>query len=124
MADFEPLHGLSIELRACFTPVYVSDIDDHKLRTKLSTASGWGPGVYANLRGMYQFPRYFKSFSTYIVLESELISYTVSTTQTQYWYGNADFLQGGPSQGTTYTGIGHVITSTQYQIGLRLGFMF
>ena len=123
MADMQALPGLSFELRAAFTPVYVSDRDDHKLRTKLSTASGWGAGLYANLRGTYQFPRYFKSFSTYIALEGELIYYSVSTTQTQYWYGNADAANGAP-QGTTYTGIGHVITSTQFQIGLRFGFRF
>jgi hypothetical protein len=123
MADIQTLPGLSFELRACYAPVYVSDRDDHKLRTKLSTASGWGSGVYANLRAIYQFPRYFKSVTTYIALDGELIYYSVSTTQTQYWYGNADAANGAP-QGTTITGVGHVITSTQYQIGLRLGFSF
>lgn len=123
MSDIQVLPGLSFELRACYTPVYVSDSDDHKLRTKLSTASGWGSGVYANLRGTYLFPRYFKSMTTYVALEGELIYYSVSTTQTQYWYGNADAANGSP-QGTLSTGIGHVITSTQYQIGLRFGFKF
>jgi hypothetical protein len=121
MADLEALPGLSLELRAAFTPVYISDVDDHKLRTKLSTASGWGAGLYANLRAIYQFPKYYKGFSSYIALDGELIYYSVSTTQTQYWYGNADALNGSP-QGTRYTGVGHVVTSTQYQIGLRFGF--
>jgi hypothetical protein len=123
MADIEPFPGLGFELRACYTPVFVSDVDDHRLRTKLSTASGWGSGLYANLRMTYLFPRYFKSMNTYIALEGELIYYSVSTTQTQYWYGNADAANGAP-QGTLYTGVGHVITSTQIQIGLRLGFKF
>ncbi|MFI5368655.1 MAG: hypothetical protein ACHQ1F_06545, partial [Spirochaetia bacterium] len=86
----------------------------------LSTASGWGAGVYANFRGKYQFPRYYKDFSTYIALDGELISYYVSTTQTQYWYGSADSVP----QGTLQTGIGHVVTSTQFQVGLSLGFEF
>ena len=124
MADWLVLDGLSLELRAAFTPVYISDTDDHKLRTKLSTASGWGAGVYARFRGKYEFPRYYKAFSTYIALDGELIYYSVSTTQTQYWYGNADVSQGGPPQGTTYTGIGHVVTSTQFQVGLSFGFVF
>ncbi|MFI5368495.1 MAG: hypothetical protein ACHQ1F_05725 [Spirochaetia bacterium] len=119
MADLQVLSGLSLQLRAAFTPVFISDTDDHKLRTKLSTASGWGAGVYAKFRGKYQFPRYYKDFSTYIALDGELISYYVSTTQTQYWYATSD-----EPQGTTYTGIGHVVTSTQFQVGLSFGFEF
>jgi len=120
MADLQVLTSLSLELRAAFTPVFISDTDDHKLRTKLSTASGWGAGVYANFQGKYQFPRYYKDFSTYIALDGELISYYVSTTQTQYWYGSADSVP----QGTLQTGIGHVVTSTQFQVGLSFGFEF
>ena len=62
MADVQVLTGLSLELRAAFTPVYVSDVDDHKLRSKLSTAEGWGAGLYADFRGKYQFPQYYKGF--------------------------------------------------------------
>ena len=126
MADLQILNGLSLQLRAAFTAVYISDSDDHKLRTKLSTASGWGAGVYANFRGKYQFPRYYKDFSTYIALDGELISYYVSTVQTQYWYGTADsFADGTPiPAGTTQTGVGHVVTSTQFQLGLLFGFEF
>lgn len=122
MADLQVLTGLSLELRAAFTPVYVSDVDDHKLRTKLSTAEGWGAGVYADLRATWQFARLAHNVQPYIALDSELIYYSVSTTQTQYWYGNADAPDA--PQGTRLTGIGHVITSTQFQVGLRFGFAF
>jgi len=124
MADIQALPGVSFELSACFTPVYVSDRDDHKLRSKLSTASGWGAGAYVDLRATFQLARQPHHLQPYIVLEGELIYYSVSTTQTQYWYGNLDVPYGGPGQGTTYSGIGHVITSTQYQIGLRFGLAF
>ena len=121
MADMDVLTGLSLELRAAFTPVYISDTDNHKLRTLLLTASGWGAGVYANFRGKYQFPRYYKDFSTYIALDSELIYYSVSTTQTQDTYGNGNAPN---ASGTVVTGVGHVVTSTQFQIGLSFGFVF
>jgi hypothetical protein len=100
----------------------MSDSDNHVLRTKLSTASGWGSGFYGNLKATYQFGQVW-GFAPYIALEGELIYYVVNTVQTQYWYGNADAANGAP-QGTTLTGIGHVVTSDQYQIGLRFGFMF
>jgi hypothetical protein len=119
IADLEALPGLNFELRAAFTPVYVSDVDDHKLRNKLSTAEGWGAGLYANLRAIYHFARYNNGSSAYLALNGELIYYSVSTTQTQYWYADGD-----QPKGTKYTGIGHVITSTQFQVGLTFGFAF
>ena len=123
MGDLAPLPGFSLELRAAFTPVYVSDSDDHKLRTKLSTASGWGSGFYGDMRAKYLLSR-SSGVTPYFALEGELIYYVVSTTQTQYWYGNGDAANGGPGQGTLITDVGHVITSTQYQVGLRFGLMF
>ena len=123
LADLQAFPGFHVELRACDTPVYVSDQDDHKLRTKLSTASGWGNGVYADLRAVYQLPEIAAGVTPYVALDGEVIYYVVDTTQTQYWYGNADAGNGTP-QGTLITGVGHVITSTQYQLGLRIGFSF
>jgi len=123
LADLQAFPGFHIELRACYTPVYVSDQDDHKLRTKLSTASGWGNGLYADLKAVYYLPRIAAGVTPYLALDGEVIYYVVDTTQTQYWYGNADAGNGAP-QGTLITGVGHVITSTQYQLGLRIGFSF
>jgi hypothetical protein len=123
LAGLQVLPGLSLELRGAYTPVYITDQDDHKLRTKLSTAAGWGNGVYVDLRAAYQFKRLFSAVTPYIALDGNLIWYSVSTTQTQYWYGNADAANGAP-QGTQVTGIGHVISGTQYQVGARIGFAF
>ncbi len=123
LADLEAFSGLHVELRACYAPVYVSDRDDHKLRTKLSTASGWGNGLYADLKVVYRLPKIASSVTPYVALDGEVVYNVVDTTQTQYWYGNADAANGAP-QGTLITGVGHVITSTQYQLGLRIGFSF
>ncbi|MGO9308291.1 MAG: hypothetical protein ACLQDL_04635, partial [Spirochaetia bacterium] len=120
LVDLEAFSGFHVELRACYTPVYVSDSDDHKLRTKLSTASGWGNGLYADLKAVYDLPKIGGNITPYIALDGEIIYYVVDTTQTQYWYGNADAGNGAP-QGTLITGVGHVITSDQFQLGLRIG---
>lgn len=123
LASLQVLPGLSLELRGAYTPVYMSDRDDHKLRTKLSTSSGWGNGAYVDLRAAYQLEHLFKAVTPYIALDGNLVWYSVTTTQTQYWYGNADASNGAP-QGTTYTGVGHVVSSAQFQVGLRVGVTF
>jgi len=119
LGEVEPFPGFSLELRGAFAPVYVSDRDDHKLRTKLSTASGWGTGLYSDMRATLVLNR-SPGVTPYLSLEGEVIYYVVSTTQTQYWYGNTDTVP----QGTLITGVGHVITNAQYEVGLRFGLMF
>jgi hypothetical protein len=116
--SLQVFRGASLDLRAAYTPVYVSDSDDHRLRTKLSTASGWGNGVYADLRGTYRFARFGK-VTPYVVVYGIVLYYVVSTTQTQYWYGDAD--ENVP-QGTRITGVDHVITSSEFRLGIRMGF--
>ena len=123
LGSLQPSPRFSVELRSAFTPVYAFDRDDHKLRTKLSTAEGWGIGLYADLKAVYRLNRIAKGVIPYLVLNGEINYFVVNTLQTQYWYGNADASNGEP-QGTLFTGIGHVITSSQYQIALRFGFSF
>ncbi len=120
LADLQVVQGLDLELRACYMPVFVFDRDDHVLRSKLSTAEGWGSGVYANLRARYTFQKLRSGITPYLALDGRVLSYVVDTTQTQYWYGGLDSVP----QGTKYTGIGHVISSTEYQVGLTMGFAF
>jgi hypothetical protein len=123
LVDLQGFPGFTLELRATYTPVYVSDRDDHKLRTKLSTASGWGNGVYGDFRATYQLPQIAVGLKPYLALDCQITYYVVSTTQTQYWYGNADASNGSP-EGTLITGVGHVITCAQYEAGLWLGLRF
>jgi hypothetical protein len=120
LAGLRLFGSVNLELRACYTPVYVSDQDDHKLRTKLSTASGWGSGLSTDLKAIYEFSS-GPGVTQYVALEGRLVYYVVNTTQTQYWYGSAD---SGAPQGTTLTGVGHIITNTQYGVGLRFGVRF
>jgi hypothetical protein len=123
LGSVQPIPRFSVELRSAFTPVYAFDSDDHKLRTKLSTASGWGVGFYADLKAVYRLNRIAKTVTPYFVLSGDFNYFVVNTLQTQYWYGNNDAANGAP-QGTLVTGIGHVITSSQLQIALRFGFSF
>ena len=122
LGELSLLPGFTLQLRACYTPVYVSDRDDHKVRTKLSTASGWGNGLFTELKATYQFAP-ISSIRPYLSLDGNFIYYVVDTTQRQYWYGNADVPFSGTAQGTVLTGVGHVITSTQFTVGLRVGFL-
>ena len=123
LGGFQPSSRFSLELRSAFTPVYVFDRDDHKLRTKLSTAEGWGIGFYADLKAVYRLNPVAGGVIPYFVLNGDIDYFVANTLQTQYWYGNADAGNGAP-QGTLVTGVGHVITSTQYQVALRFGFLF
>jgi hypothetical protein len=119
LGSVQLLPGLSLEMRAAYMHLFASDRDDHKLRTKLSTAAGWGDGVYADLRATYQFPPVAGWFTPYLILDGHMIYYVVTMTQTQYWYGNGD---PKVAMGTMVTGVGHVITSDQFQVAIRLGF--
>lgn len=122
LMNVQAFDALNLELRAAYTPVHVEDRDDHILRTKLSTASGWGNGLYADFRAVYQLPPVSRGVASYCALEGEFIYYVVDTSQRQYWYGHGD--EPDVPMGTLYTGIGHVITSTQFQVGLSIGFRF
>jgi len=123
LIDLEAVPRLHFALRACYTPVYASDQDNHVLRTKLSTAAGWGNGTYADLGAKLQIGDLAASVVPYVAVDGSFTYYSISTTQTQYWYGNADASNGAP-QGTTLTGISHVITSNQYKLDVRFGFAF
>ena len=60
------------------------------------------PAFYGDMRATYVLSR-SAGITPYLALEGEVIYYVVSTTQTQYWYGNADAANGAP-QGTLITG--------------------
>lgn len=122
LADFAVAPGFFLSIIASYAPVYISDEDDHKLRTKLSTSTGWGHGLYADLRAVLRLGR-IGGVTPYLGLDGSVIYYVVETTQRQYWYGNADAANGAP-QGTVVTGVGHVVTSAQLDIGLSMGFSF
>jgi len=107
---------LEIGAQASFLAVLASDKDDHVLRTKLSTAVGAGIGYLAGLSVRYRF--HDRGGSPYLDLSAELLGARVRTTQTQEWYADT---AGEPPPGTVYTGIPHIITSTQGRITLQLG---
>jgi len=41
LADLQGFPGFTLELRAAYTPVYISDSEDHKLRTSCALRQGW-----------------------------------------------------------------------------------
>ncbi len=109
-------NAVSFQVRAAFTPVHISDRDDHVLRYKLSTAEGWGAGVYVVAGARWRLPQMGPSLRPYLALDGKVIYYVVDTTQRQEFYA-------GPYQGTIYTDIGHTVTATQFSLALRVGFL-
>lgn len=121
LADLRPIPGLDIDVRAFYTPVFASDSDDHVWLSRLSTASGWGNGVQARVRSSYRLPQIRPDVIPYIVLDGGLEYFVVDTWQMQYWYGNSD---PAVPQGTTVTGVEHLITNLQFHLSLGVGLAF
>ena len=94
------------ELRACLTPLYVSDSDDHKLRDQARDCL-WlcGLGAAVDARVIFHFQKKVGTSTPYLALGGGLSFFAVPTTETQYWYGDADAANGAP-QGTLITGVG------------------
>ena len=111
---------LTLEASAFYLLVLASDRDDHVLRYKLSTASGTGNGLRASLAARYALGDPRGTAQPYLALEAQFLTLKVSTTQRQEWYGD-DPGTPGDDTGTVYTGIDHVITSTQLRLVLAAG---
>ncbi len=120
-ADLSP--KLNAGLKTVLAPVWFDDVDDHVLRDKLSTADGNGIGFIGALNARYDLPasgQFFKPFLDFFV---EYMTLSASGDQVQEWYGD-DPISEADDTGTSIGGIPHDITSTQYNIGVRLGLTF
>ena len=114
------LSSLSFDITANYILVFASDVDDHILRCKLSTAHGLGHGFNPNISAKYQFKRIFKNFAPFVSIYTDLVILSVTTDQKQEWYEGATEAE----PGTVYTGIYHQIISTQVAAGIKAGFSF
>ena len=70
LGSYQPTSRFTTELRACLTPLYVSDSDDHKLRTRLATASGFGIGAAVDVRAIFHFQRKVGTSTPYLALKA------------------------------------------------------
>jgi len=124
---------LRIEGKAAIVRVFVSDVDDHVLRKKISEADGPGTGFVSHLGFRYALKETERR-DIYVELIGEYISIKADMSQKQTWYGNDpadDYIDpdtGEPvindNTGDVIVGLDHAIRSTQYSIGLRIGLAF
>lgn len=109
-----------VSLSLNYLLVFISDYDDHVLRSKLSTAEGIGHGLSCSLEGRYNIKHKQGSFMQSIFLATSFSYIYADIDQTQKWYENLD----QAPEGTIYTGISHIIESTLFScaLGIRLSY--
>ncbi len=117
-AAWESRLDSSISLRLEAAPIagLFFDSDDHLLRYKLSTASGFGLGISGNAALRYE-PASSSASSWYAELYTAIRWFQANGSQRQYWYADGD-----QPEGTENTGIPHQVTLFDPQIGLKFGF--
>jgi hypothetical protein len=123
MARLGSQHRSSVSAKAVFAPVFASDEDDHLQRNKISTASGNGPGISAGFKA-HLMTRGNEKATPFVDIVADLHSLTVSTSQTQRWYGDDPATPSIDDTGSISAGIPHKIRSTQLSLGLRFGISF
>ena len=81
---------LALALELAYLPVYASDVDDHLLRNKLSTAAGLGHGAQGAIEVRFALSpgASAPARGAYLAARVEGLAWLVSTTQTQEWYGD------------------------------------
>jgi len=109
--------NLAVDLAAGYQLVFISDYDDHVLRSKLSTAEGIGHGLLCSLEGRYTLKRRIGVFRPFMFLAADFSYIYADIVQTQEWYGNLDSVP----KGTRYTGISHLIKSALFTSTLGFG---
>ncbi len=112
--------NLALDLAAGYQLLFISDYDDHVLRTKLSTAEGIGHGLLCWLEGRYTLRRKIGSFRPFIFLAADFSYIYADIEQTQEWYGDMDSVP----EGTKYTGISHLIKSALFTSTLGIGLCY
>lgn len=121
--DINPNERVAYEFGAAYMLTFVSDFDDHLLRFKTATSDGTGHGILGLLGFKYFFENKLFSSTPFIGVDGELIYSTVSTEQTQEWYGdepNNDW----DETGVKIEDIPNDITSFQFNVNMTLGFRF
>jgi len=110
----------AFDIRAAYTRFYVKDYDDHILRRKIGTASGWGNGIYSAVRFRTALIPDSKLIYPFLDISGEFSYLNATMPQTQEWYGD-DPISDGDETGQIVTGIPHEISSMQFWFGIRFG---
>lgn len=123
LSDIEYTRRISLELKAAYVRVFVSDHDDHLLRHKIGASSITGSGfisgasIHLNLANK-------TSLKSFVSLVSNFAYFHASGSQTQSWYGDDPATPDEDDTGAVVSGIPHEINSLQISVGLRVGLTF
>jgi hypothetical protein len=123
-ARLDPLPGLSLDLLAGFLLPFARDVDDHLLRNKESTGTGFGVGYQVGLGVRYLFSDRARGPAPYIGLEAGLLGLHAPGTQVQVWYADDPSTVEVEANGDRIDDLYHLFTSTQVRIRLTAGVAF
>jgi len=128
--EFNPSPTITVDSKAAFALVFASDFDDHMLRGKTAVSSITGRGLINGLDLLYS-PGGNKGHGTFLETTCDFIYLTSSGTQTQEWYRDETWVDPNTGEetiqtekGTRFLGIPHDINTTQFRLGLSLGYRF
>lgn len=123
LSDVEYDRRISLELKAAYTPVFVSDYDNHLLRNKDATASISGHGFLSGVKLQCRMGD-TGTRQPFFELAGEFVYLHASGSQTQRWYGDDPITPDKDETGSVARGIPHEINSRQVSVGLRVGLGF
>ncbi len=104
--------------------VFASDVDDHILRNKISKASGTGPGFYSSIEFNLIINPENPGLKPFISLGADFSILSVSSGQTQSWYGDDPISDDEDETGQVKENIPHKFTGLQLTLGLQVGLAF
>lgn len=127
----DALAGLTMDIKAAYTPVFFNDKDDHLLRNFYTIGDGDGKGFTGAFNLRYFLKNNPLGKRTYLGLTANLTTLN-ATGQTVYTYYHDVTVYDEEEEeevvviakGTTFGGIPHEVNSTQYGIGLSFGMTF
>jgi hypothetical protein len=114
--------SVSFNIEAAIVATSASDYDNHLLRNKDAEAEGSGIGFLSSFSLELDPWTATGSGRPFFEIEGELFTVNISTRQVQKWYGD-DPISEDDDTGKEYN-IPHDISSTQFNLGVRLGLAF
>lgn len=115
---------LKIKAEVLFLLSFAVDTDDHILRNKRSQGACVGAGGAFSFETSYRFNDKAAAGSPYISLTGDIMEIKLNGKETQTWYGNDDASPNFDDTGAQIKDITHKISTSQYSLGLFLGYQF
>jgi len=122
LSRFSLSSRLRVDIKTAASLTFVNDLDDHLLRKFQTSSDGQGLGIISYLSARWFLNQMPGGRQTYLDFVGSYDYYKADLTSTQYQYAD-----GGPYEmpvGTRTGGLPHDISSHQFRLGLRLGFLF